>query len=426
MKERLAILLGVLAAAWLVWGIFVPRLSPDTTSRPLSTEAGPGGLLGLQRWLEQGGVPTRSLREPFTSLTAPGGPFARSGNVLVTVMPHYELPDRDDMNSLLDWVSEGNTLVILAGLNDTPAWTPAVDTTTFVDDFGYLTSLRATFRRTAGAGDDDEEDEDDDADANPAVPADPRREFTLDALPGHWLTDDVLHLAAVSDLLTGPWDIEPDPGAPAFVIARVPGEDIDALLVTNLGKGALVISTFASLWQNSVIGQEDNRQLALNLLAHHLKPGSTVIFDDFHHGLTSTYDARAFFSDPRLAWTCVLLLGFWLLYAVFADSRLGSPAEPEGAPSHTDFARVLGNFLARKVSRRDVGLRLVENFLAHVRPHVDGGPEAAIWERIVAAPRMDAALAESLRRDHAELLDGRTVDIQKLQHRLSAARRAFS
>lgn len=409
MKERLSILLGVLAAAYLVWGVFTPRLPASNVSQPLSIEGGPTGYLGLQRWLEQARVPTHSLREPFTALTGPGSPFARPGHILITVMPYLDHPGRDEMNALLDWVSDGNTLVILAALNDTPAWTPAVDTSTFVDDFAYLTSLQATFREA-------------DAVKAPALP----EPFVLSALPGNWLTRNVRELSAVSDLATGPWDIEPDPGAPAFVVARVPGQDIDALLVANLGKGSLVVSTFASLWQNTMIGQRDNRQLALNVLAHHLWPGRSVIFDDFHHGLTGAYDARAFFSDPRLAWTGALLLAFWLTYAVFSESRLGSPVDVEGTPGHTDFVRTLGRFLARKVSRREVGLRLMANFLAHVRPLLDAGPESAIWRRIAVSPRMDAALADALRRDHDHLQAGRTVDLQKLQGRLSAARRAFS
>lgn len=420
MKERLSILLGVLAAAYLVWGVFTPRISPNSIERPLSTEAGPNGYLGLQRWLEQSGVSTHSLRERLTALTEPSSAFARPGHVLITVMPHHVHPNRDEMNALLDWVSEGNTLVILAGFNDTPRWTYAANIKDFVADFAYLTSLRAIFRTA------DKDDRGTKGDNAKLVRIPEPQKFELAALPGHWLTDNVHELAAISDLLTGQWNIEPDPGAPAFLIAREPAGNVDALLITDLGKGAIVVSTFASLWQNSVIGKRDNRQLVVNLLRHHLGPGGSVIFDDYHHGLTNAYDAGAFFSDPRLAWTGVFLLGFWVLYAVFSDSRLGRPTQPGGAPSHTDFVRTLGRFLARKVSRRDAGLRLVENFLAHVRPHLTAGPEASVWQRVVAVPRMDEGLAKALGRDHARLQAGRTVDLQELQRRLRAARRAFS
>jgi hypothetical protein len=334
-------------------------------------------------------------------------------------MPHLDPPNRDEMNALLDWVSEGNTLVILAGLNDTPRWTSSAITSSFGYEFAYLTSLNAKIRLAESDGGDHE--------AEPAAPAAPEpHQFTIEALPGNWLTDAVGEIEAISDLPTGAWDIEPDEGARAYVIARSPAEDVDALLVANLGKGALVVSTFASIWQNSMLGRRDNRRLVINLLRHHLGPGGSVVFDDYHQGLTKNYDARAFFTDPRLAWTAALMLGFWLLYAIFSESRLGRPSAAGGGSSHTDFVQTLGTFLARKVSPNDAGLRLVDNFLAHVRPHLAAGPESSIWQRVVAAPRMDAALADALRRDHEALRAGRTVDLKRLQFRISLARRAFS
>lgn len=425
MKERFSILLGVLAAAYLVWGIFVPRLAPTTIERPLSTVAAPEGYLALQQWLARSGIRTHSLREPPGTLTDPAGPFSRPGHILITVMPHHAGLDRDAMNAMLDWVSDGNTLVIMAGLNDTPLWTASANTQDLLANFTYLTSLNAEYRPA---------DVDDEAVAGaPPVtsvtstqPPTAPTEFSLSALPGHWLTSGVRELAATSALPSGPWDIEPDAGAPAFSLARDTEADVDALLITNLGKGAVVVSTFASLWQNSVIGRRDNRQLLLNLLAHHLGPSGTVIFDDYHHGLTTLYDAKAFFADPRLARTVFLLLGFWLVYAVFADSRLGPVVEPECTAGSTAFARTMGGFLARKVAPSDAGLRLVENFLAHVRPYVAAGTAESVWQRIGAAPRMDPELAEALSRDHARLVAGRRVDLQQLQRRLRAARGAFS
>ena len=70
MKERLLTLglaVGALAA---FYAVMVPK--PDTPqermTRPLSTEAGPNGYLGLQRWLANEGVPVVSLRERYGAL----------------------------------------------------------------------------------------------------------------------------------------------------------------------------------------------------------------------------------------------------------------------------------------------------------------------------------------------------------------------
>jgi len=422
-------LVAVLAGAYAVWGILAPRSPPVTLERPLSTAPGPEGYLALAQWLEQSGLSIHSLREPPQVLLERDGSFARPGHILITVMPYHIAPDRGEMNAMLDWVADGNTLVILAGLNDTPTWTTTASTTNFIEEFAYFTAIQATFRPdTAGSeaegGDDagEEGDARDDEGTDAAWP----RSFVLTALPGHWLTEGVSQLAAVSQLPVGPWDLDPDAAAPAFSLARDPEVDVDALLITNFGEGAIVITTFASLWQNSIIGQRDNRRLVTNLVAHHLRPGASVIFDDFHHGLTTVYDARAFFADPRLATTLALLLGFWLLYAVFADSRLGQHEEPDAMTGNAAFVRVMGGLLARKSDPADAGLRLIANYLAHVHPYVEAGPEDTIWQRIAAISRLDPVLVESLRADHARLKAGRRVDLRILQRRLNAARRAFS
>jgi len=90
--------------------------------------------------------------------------------------------------------------------------------------------------------------------------------------------------------------------------------------------------------------------------------------------------------------------------------------------------RMLAAFLARKVSRRDAGLRLLENFLAQVVPYA-GAAEAThaeAWRRVAVSQRIDPALTASLQRDHDRLLAGDTVKLDDLQRRLRAARRALS
>ena len=89
MKDRLITLglaVGALAA---FYAVLVPK--PDTlqerVTRPLSTEAGPNGYLGLQRWLANEGIPVVSLRERYGALATivPGVP---TGNLLITTAPH--------------------------------------------------------------------------------------------------------------------------------------------------------------------------------------------------------------------------------------------------------------------------------------------------------------------------------------------------
>ena len=69
-KDRLltlALAVGALAAFYVV---FVPKPAApqERVTRPLSTEAGPNGYLGLQRWLAHEGIAVVSLRERFGEL----------------------------------------------------------------------------------------------------------------------------------------------------------------------------------------------------------------------------------------------------------------------------------------------------------------------------------------------------------------------
>jgi hypothetical protein len=114
---------------------------------------------------------------------------------------------------------------------------------------------------------------------------------------------------------------------------------------------------------------------------------------------------------------------------VCAESRLGPAVETATRASQADFVRMLGGFLARKVSRQDAGLRLIENFLAQIAPQHEPGRDVtgrAAWQRIAASGRLDPALADSLRHVHERLRNGHRVKLDDLQRRLRAARRALS
>ena len=90
-------------------------------TRPVSTEAGPNGYLGLQRWLASEGIPVVSLRERYGALATlvPGVP---TGNLLITTAPHVYPLRNSEAEPLQSWIEAGNTLVVLAGLSDTPEW----------------------------------------------------------------------------------------------------------------------------------------------------------------------------------------------------------------------------------------------------------------------------------------------------------------
>jgi hypothetical protein len=122
----------------------------------------------------------------------------------------------------------------------------------------------------------------------------PKDYISVPAAAGHWLTQDVHEIATRSESLTDAWNLTVNPRMPAYVLATTPTTNADALLLSSVGAGALVICTYGSLLENSMLGERDNRSLVVNLLRHHLASGGRVIFDDGHQGLHTIYDAQAF------------------------------------------------------------------------------------------------------------------------------------
>ena len=90
MKDRLITLslaMGALAAFYVLFAP-QPQLPQERVTRPLSTEAGPNGYLGLQRWLAGAKIPVISLRDRYSSLSTRCPP----GRSLPTRSPRARSP----------------------------------------------------------------------------------------------------------------------------------------------------------------------------------------------------------------------------------------------------------------------------------------------------------------------------------------------
>jgi len=108
-NDRLTTVLGGFLAFGLVVMLLVPveRGDGERVSRPLSTDRGPQGLRGLQRWLEEGGIATDALGERYSALAGGTLPNPR-GNLLVVSLP-ARLPAREEERTALrDWLALGN------------------------------------------------------------------------------------------------------------------------------------------------------------------------------------------------------------------------------------------------------------------------------------------------------------------------------
>jgi len=119
MKERLITLALALGALAFFYAMMAPKPQPESEkiTTPLTTERGPNGYAAMIRWLTSESIPVVSFRERYSRL-----PNASSGNVLITTMPHRLAARVSEIDSLQDWVYDGNTLVVMAALADTPDW----------------------------------------------------------------------------------------------------------------------------------------------------------------------------------------------------------------------------------------------------------------------------------------------------------------
>ena len=182
------------------------------------------------------------------------------------------------------------------------------------------------------------------------------------------------------------------------------------------GDGQVLVIGFASIFDNALIGEQDNARLFANIIAWSRDPKGSVIFDDDHQGAVEYYDAKAFFHDPRLHRTLLWVIVLWLLF-VLGWQRL-RPAAGEWNPIDiTHSIGITGEFFAGALSPAAAGARLFENFFNTVRRNLglpeDGRP---VWEWLAADARTGAADLAALEQLYARTQAGRRVDLIKLQN----------
>ena len=92
--------------------------------------AGRNGYLALWNWLEREHVRVASLRNRYSTLHDDKS-LAESGNVLIITMPFRTPLRQSEVVPLQTWLLSGNTVVLLAALDDSPEWLPPPTRPTF-------------------------------------------------------------------------------------------------------------------------------------------------------------------------------------------------------------------------------------------------------------------------------------------------------
>ena len=414
MKERLVTLGLALGALALVYVLFIPKpqSADNAPVMPVSTEPGPSGYQAAWRWLEAGHMPVFALHERYDSLNAINSPFKARGNVLLTTMPH-KLPARPDEVAQLDaWVERGNTLVVMAALDDTPLWAMATGSN-LVETAGRLTRLKfeviepqPSQRQSRSLS----------AALNGFLSA---QTSAIEPRGAHPLLQDVHSVRVVSDLPASRWRARPMDRSAVLQIGQVAGNGDPAIWLRRQGKGQIVTFGVASIFSNQLIGEADNARLLSNLIAWSVSDGGAVIFDDAHQGAVSYYDAKAFFADPRLHRSLGWIVLLWFVF-VLGVQRLRMRSREWNPVDATAFVAMSGEFFASALPAAAVGARLCANFFNSIRRRLglqqDGGP---VWDWLAAQAGVAPGDLAELRRLHGRIETGRRVDLLRLQNLLS-------
>lgn len=414
MSDRHTTFLGAIAALLILVGLLYVPSSTDTISRPTTEESGRNGYLGLKRWLDKSGIATLSFRQRMGELHTDQR-ITPHGNVMITTLPYAKPMREGELSALHSWVASGNTLLVLAALDDSADWTLITPSEDFLDTLKALTGLAFAERL-------DEEEQ-------PVMVGEFFKESRhyFSPVSEHPLMTGVESLVGVSDSISWIWAPQLEE-TPEFVIrmATEDEHDSDALWQLPRGRGQFIVSARSSLLSNRLLAEADNAVLLSNILAWHLGVGGTVLFDDIHQGLTDLYEPSDFFADQRLHNSVWFIIVFWLLYLLGGGSRLAPLREPPMRSSQQDLVAAIGGFMARKLSRSDAGLAMVEAWLSGIwrSGHLSiGSQESPPWDELEYLPLVDSAVLRNVRESYRRLGRGEKVDLAELHNNILILKR---
>ena len=415
MKDRVVTAVGALLALLACVALLIGDPAPPP-SWPTSADRGPNGYAALHDWLDATDIAVESLRDAIDDESLALQPDRR---LLITTMPHRKPMTPEERRHLRAWVRDGNTLLVMAALNDSPDWIAKVDTSTFLDDVSNLTRVRfepvfdeaGDSVRVGGTGNE--------------------TSIVLNGFDAHPLIGTGDTYEGVSDDLTTIWEALRDPLHLRLPVASEAQFGPSAILHLPSGNGQIFIVALGSMLTNRAIGRADNRHFIASLVRHHVDGG--VIFDDFHHGLSAIYDAAALFYDPRTHVSILFILAAWFVYMVGTWNRLAPAREQATEPGQLDFVRAVGQFLARKLDPVESGRMMFATRFAEFAGESAGTEtrtspspstvdpawfERPPWARLEANPLVDRTVLDALKADHARLAAGNKVDLRQLHNRL--------
>lgn len=425
MRERLITLLCALGAlavfVTLVW--HGDGSSEERVSRPTTVERGDNGLLGAMSWLKGEGVRTLSLRERFSAL-ARHRELSPTGNLVVLTLPASDAYANPEVVALDNWIRSGNTLLVLAALQDRPRWASLPYMTD--QDLQLLTGLEPV-RQSERRGTPAPEHRGPMPGLTRRLPDEPLQQplrVTLVPNRAHPYFERVLSAVAFSDYPARSSTLAVPRDGFALVLAHNAASGEPAFWLRADGAGSIIVSGFSTLFTNRALGTADNARLLANIVAASLGPQGAVVFDDQHQGLTAAYDPAKFYQDRRLYQTIGVLAATWLIWVLGATRLKMAPAK-RSAPREADLVRTTGLFLARVLRPAAAAREMFEHFFRQLRvcPHSGRPDPGELWEWLGNHPRLTRADVQQLQLWYAAAYADRRVPLLRLHNLIVSTER---
>jgi Domain of unknown function (DUF4350) len=411
MKERLLVLALAAGALGLFYALIFPKPSePGTIDLPLSSESAPDGYLAVWRWLGEQRIPAVSLRYRYNRL--PRLLAHPTGNLLLVTMPQRMPMRADERVPLENWIERGNTLLVVAALDDMPLWSVGADPL-LTERLQRITGLEFSEPKAKPS---------ETSNLKSEVKALMTHQLHVVPTGNHALLGAVREVTALSALPLRRWHAHPEGGLVPLQLAARADDGDAAVWLLRVGSGQIILCAAGSVFSNGAIALSDNARLLSNILAWSIAPGGAVIFDDAHQGEVSFYDGRAFFGDPRLHHTLGWLLLLWLAFVLGAlplrvVQRAWEPLD------ETAYVEGSARYFAAVVPPSDAARRLIEDFLNGLRERLTLQDQSSIWPWLEGQAGVSQAHYRNLQTAYAAACAGERVDLAKLQNLIAELNR---
>ena len=410
MRDRWVTLLLAAGALAAFYALFLPKPQPAPAvgALPLSTDKGPEGYWALWRWLGDAHIARISLRLQYDHLS--GLPARPSGSLLLMTLPQRIATRAAELRALEKWVARGNTLLIVAALEDDPGWAFGADEAQMTELLQRITGLHLTTRRdtkavlralTVGS-----------------IEARPRGDFPLLRNVGR---------LATSTYLARSWSASTAGKRLPLALAARSDNGEPVIWLERRGAGQIILCAMAGPFSNAGLPRDDNAQLLANIIAWSRAPDGAVVFDDAHQGLTAYYDAKAFFADPRLHATLGWIVLLWLAF-VLGPQPLRVRRREWQPLDETAYVEAGARYLAAVVRPADAAQRLIEDFLDSLRTRLrahaqeSGDASGAVWQWLETQAAVSSAERRDLQACYARACAGERVNLTRLQNLLAQLR----